>query len=59
MCSSRFSIVSGTPLNEANWLNDPIGPPKGDPPLSPAIQTTRVLSSSPRSSIAWIKRPIS
>ena len=52
-------MVSGTPLNVASWLKDPIGPPKGEPPLSPATQTMSVLSSSPRSSMACINRPIS
>ena len=54
---SCISSVSGMPFCMVISLKEPVSDPSMLAPLSPQIQITRVLSSSPRSSIASITRP--
>ena len=55
-----FSAADGlTPLNGKTSFHVPISEPSAEAPLSPLMKMTRVLSSLPMSSIAWITRPIS
>ena len=54
---SCISSVSGMPFCIVSSLNEPVMVPSMLAPLSPQIHRMRVLSSSPRSSIASITRP--
>jgi len=54
ICSSW---VSGSPFTMVPSLKVPVGVPSRLAPLSPQIQTTTVLSSSPISSIAASSLP--
>ena len=55
--ASCISSVSGMPFCIVSSLNEPVSVPSMLAPLSPQIQMTTVLSSSPSSSIASITRP--
>ena len=55
ICSSG---VSGIPFSVVSSLNVPVSVPSMLAPLSPQIQSTTVLSSSPISSTAPMIRPM-
>src|SRR4029079_5343533 len=50
---------TGTPLKVVNSFGVPLSMPSALAPLSPLMYMIKVLLSSPRSSTAWITRPIS
>ena len=54
---SCISSVSGMPFCIVSSLNEPVTVPSMLAPLSPQIQMTSVLSSSPSSSMASMTRP--